>query len=137
MRLIWMLLQVLPAPGMAPVPPDPFGPTCDRACMEQAPVRRISGVWINDFEGSIFIEGARRIEDTRRRSAAPWFGIDNRTEVPRGFRRFYGRAYRVTLYGRRSPVAARPGVRGRRAILADRIVSITDVGTTDRDAEAR
>ncbi|MCU6455650.1 hypothetical protein LPN01_16340 [Sphingomonas sp. A2-49] len=134
-----MLLQALPLHGTVLPPPDPIPVRCGRACVEKTPARRISGIWINYFEGSVFIEGAQRIEDTRNRRDAPWFEIDDRTEVPRDFRRFYDRAYRVTLDGWRSPIVPKPDIGGgyghmgywHGQILADRIVSIEDVGSAD------
>lgn len=37
----------------------------DRICVDLAPATEMEGVWVNDFEGSAFYEGARSIADVR------------------------------------------------------------------------
>ncbi|MFN3433981.1 MAG: hypothetical protein ACK4ZY_06235 [Sphingomonas sp.] len=96
----------------------------------------MSGIWVNDFESSMFFDGARRVEETRHRRGDLWFDIDDKTKVPRNFRRLYGHAYRVTFVGWRAPdVSATNQPEGyghlnrwQKLVLADRILSMEDLG---------
>ena len=121
----------------------------NRKCLEFEPAREMTGVWVNDFEGSAFHEGARSWAeaDARRSERAPWFEIDEATALPRSFRRRYYHAYRITFVGRRAkPLPPGPpgvprlpgfGHMGMSAsmILADRVIRSEDLGS--RLARAR
>ena len=121
----------------------------DRKCLEFEEPREMSGVWVNDFEGSAFYEGARswaELESSAPRSGrAPWFEIDEATVLPKSFRRRYYHAYRITFVGRRAkprppgPPGIPPppggwggfGHMGMSAsmILADRVIRSEDLGS--------
>ncbi|MBI1682519.1 hypothetical protein [Caulobacter hibisci] len=74
----------------------------DRACVDFAPARTISGVWIDQFEGSSFYEGATSLSDIAGRKHTTWLTLDAQTELPAGFvrKRPTARAYRLTFVGR-------------------------------------
>jgi hypothetical protein len=73
----------------------------DRACVEFAPARRISGLWVDRFEGSAFFEGLTDLKQLRGRRSTTWFSIDRQSVLPPNFKRtFRGNVYRVIFVGR-------------------------------------
>lgn len=119
----------------------------DRRCLAFEPARTMTGVWVNDFEGSAFYEGARSWAELEAgvRQRPPWFEIDDATVLPSTFRRRYYHAYRITFVGRQAkprPRDARgsppgmpepPGGFGHLGmstsmVLADRVIRSEDLG---------
>jgi hypothetical protein len=77
----------------------PLGP--DRACRRFRPPRSYTGIWIDDFEGSRFVEGAHTVEEARRRAGKDagvyWLSIDRESRIAPVLPRRYGTAYRLRL----------------------------------------
>jgi hypothetical protein len=101
----------------------------DRICVDLAPATEMEGVWVNDFEGSAFYEGARSIADVRGRESTVWFTIHQETVLPRAFTKHYGLAYRVKIVGRKARDMNREPLEGfghmgmsRGLVVVDRIV---------------
>jgi hypothetical protein len=77
----------------------------DRKCVALEPPRTISGIWINEFEGSSFHENIKRLREVRLGAESSnervWLTIDNETLIsPELKRRPSGRAYRIRFVGR-------------------------------------
>ncbi len=76
----------------------------DRDCGRFRAARSFEGVWIDEFEGSRFVEGARSYEDARRRPVADrqvyWLAIDDKSDIANVLPRRYGTAYRIRLIAR-------------------------------------
>lgn len=107
----------------------------DRICVDLAPATEMEGVWVNDFEGSAFYEGARSIADVKGRESTVWFTIDQETVLPPGFTRHYGLAYRVKMVGRKARDMNREPLGGyghmgmsRGLVVVDRIVRVDLLG---------
>ncbi|MBD8677514.1 hypothetical protein [Sphingomonas sp. CFBP 13720] len=136
MFLAVLLLQAAaPPPRSFPAPGDDAG--CDRNAIRYTDEREWDGVWINDFEGSEFIEGATSLAGLRRNVARAWFddrdraAFDGTEFVPGPF----GKAYRIRFIGRRS-IDAPPGSRcgfghmgmSTATIVATRITAMEPLG---------
>ncbi|MGK6355469.1 hypothetical protein ACMGDH_09585 [Sphingomonas sp. DT-207] len=87
----------------------------DRQCVDFAAPREFTGIWIDEFEGSRFVEGVR---DT---SALPgfdqgkrvWLEIDDESRMPKAWRREPSQQlYRVRFLGRASRDQDRPEAMG-------------------------
>ncbi|MEG8039065.1 hypothetical protein QP166_06770 [Sphingomonas sp. LR60] len=76
----------------------------DRDCRRFRAPRSFDGVWIDEFEGSRFIEGARSYDEARRRLASDpnvyWLAIDDKSKIAKVVPRRYGTAYRIRLIAR-------------------------------------
>ncbi len=136
MFLAVLLLQAAaPPPRSFPAPGDDAG--CDRSAIRYTDEREWDGVWINDFEGSEFIEGATSLAGLRRKVARAWFDDRDRAAfndtgfVPGPF----GKVYRIRFTGRRS-IDAPPGSRcafghmgmSTATIIATRITAMEPLG---------
>ncbi len=136
MFLAVLLFQAAaPPPRSFPVPSDDAG--CDRSAIRYTDEREWDGVWINDFEGSQFIEGATSLAGLRRN--APWVSFDDRdraafdgTGLGVGS---YGKAYRIRFIGRPSidaPTGSRCGFghmgMSAATIVATRITAMEPLG---------
>lgn len=106
--------------GAATLPPPTATPLCrreersggvvtvmrgpDRDCRSFRPARSYDGLWIDAFEGSKFVEGARRYDEARRRLASEpkvyWLDFDKRSEMTKVVPRRDGTAYHVRLIAR-------------------------------------
>lgn len=72
--------------------------------------REFVGVFLNEFGGQVFAEGAATIAEARRARSLPWFEMDV-VGLGRPFginRRAYPLAYRVRFIGERRSRAATP-----------------------------
>lgn len=76
----------------------------DRDCRRFRAARSFEGVWIDEFEGSLFVEGARSYDEARRRPASDpqvyWLAIDAKSDIAKVVPRRYGTAYRIRLIAR-------------------------------------
>jgi hypothetical protein len=88
-----------------------------RVCTEWGPEREFEGLWIDEFEGQRFLEGASSLSDVGegRRAVNIWFSTDAQTRFPASFDRSRSRGkfrtvYRVKFRGRATPVIERPSV---------------------------
>ncbi|MEH3104748.1 MAG: hypothetical protein PGN12_12695 [Sphingomonas phyllosphaerae] len=76
----------------------------DRDCRRFRAARSYDGVWIDEFEGSRFVEGARSYDEARRRLASEpkvyWLAIDEKSDIAKVVPRRYGTAYRIRLIAR-------------------------------------
>ena len=107
----------------------------DRACVDLTEPREMAGIWINEFEGSRFIEGIEVAEGLTRDGKAVWFSMDDETVRPVGFQPRLGHAYRLTIVGRSAVDMDRPPLEGYGhfgvspgLVLADEIVAFEDLG---------
>jgi len=73
----------------------------DRACVDLDPPRTFSGIWVLQFEGSTFVEGAKTMKDVQGRRHTTWLTVDRQSVMPfrtdGGYNPTY---YRVTFTGR-------------------------------------
>lgn len=115
-----LLAALLLMQGAATVPPPTAAPVCrreersggvasvirgpDRECRRFRAPRSYEGVWIDEFEGSQFVEGARSYDEARRRLASDatvyWLDIDAKSDIARAVPRRYGTAYHIRLIAR-------------------------------------
>lgn len=73
----------------------------DRACIGFQPPREFSGIWVNHFEGSEFIEGGTSLADVPRGARERvWLDMENSKWASDDWRREYGHVYRVRFSGR-------------------------------------
>ena len=74
----------------------------DRVCVDFEPPRIFEGLWIDAFEGSSFIAGARSLADRPATGESVWLTIDAESRVPARFRRarYPAQVYRVRFRGR-------------------------------------
>ncbi len=116
--MFWAALLLMQ--GAASVPPAAAAPVCrreersggvvtvmpgpDRDCRRYRAARSSEGVWIDEFEGSQFVEGARSYDEARRRRASNptvyWLAFDKRSEMTKVVPRRHGTAYRIRLIAR-------------------------------------
>jgi hypothetical protein len=110
----------------------------DRACLSFDPPRTIEGVWINQFEGSEFFEGARDLSDVGKRRESVWFRHD---EQSTGLARVAGgHAYRIRFLGRNvKDMHRRACFNGyghmgcsEGLVLVDSVLELTDLGPAQR-----
>lgn len=112
----------------------------DRACVDLEPPREISGVWIHQFEGSVFIEGATTREEAVKTRASTWLTTDEQTVFPKNFpgNPLEAHAYRVTFVGRFAKDMRRKPLEGYGhfgmypgLVLMDRMTAWEDLGRAD------
>lgn len=111
----------------------------DRACIDFAPARQITGIWIDEFEGSAFYEGAKNLDDVRKREDRVWLTIDKKSAVPAKFKRMGSmQAYRLTFVGRFARDMKRKPIEGyghfgmsNGLVLVDRLLSWEDLGRVE------
>ena len=108
--LLALLLQAA-APHQRPPEPPPCiipGAKTERTCFALKPQRVYRGVWINYFEGQMFVEGAHEIAQIDRRKTYPWFSTYDplkpfvRPGVVLGRGYVFGHGYRVRFLGRKA-----------------------------------
>jgi hypothetical protein len=116
----------------------------DRHCIDFNEPREMRGIWLNEFEGSAFIEGAESVEDALPKWKNRWFTIDASTERPKAFQPRRGHAYRLKVVAREvwkddppplggyGHLGVWPGL-----ILADRITEWEDLGPIMRGSADR
>lgn len=108
----------------------------DRTPVDFTAPREISGIWIDEFEGSSFHEGVHDLKEARERRHSVWLDMDEDSVVPPAFHATdYGHAYRLTFIGRtardmhRSPLegyghlGVSPGL-----VRVDRLLQWEDLG---------
>jgi len=107
----------------------------DRACVDFAEPRTYQGIWINEFEGSRYFDGARDLAEVAKMDDRVWFSFDEKTQWPGEARHELYRAYKVIFDGRQARDMKRPPLEGYGhfgmspgLVLADRVVSIEDIG---------
>ena len=103
-----------------------------RECYRFDPPTRMSGIWINDFEGSHFLaDGSIAPDPNHTYGKATWLGDepDGRVLPLSRDGSGYGKVYAIALIGSRTTYAGRYGHVGGSAylILADRLISIREV----------
>jgi hypothetical protein len=111
----------------------------DRACIDFTPPRRVSGIWIDQFEGSSFFEGLTKASQLSGREHTTWLTIDDETVVPDGFKREYrGNIYHVTFIGRTAKDMNRKPLEGYGhfgmspgLVLVDRLLEWKNLGRID------
>jgi hypothetical protein len=111
----------------------------DRKCLIFDPPRTISGIWVNEFEGSSFHENVKRMKDIESSKHNIWFSIDDDTLIsPELKRRGLGRAYKITFIGRNANDIRLKSGHGfghgglySGLILVDRVIDWEDVGPAD------
>lgn len=59
----------------------------------------IEGIWVNNFEGSSFFEGAEEINDVDLNKRERWMHIDSQTIVSSVFLKEWRHAYRIKMIG--------------------------------------
>lgn len=114
--------------------------TSDRTQVEFTAPREISGIWINEFEGSSFHEGVDDLSEAREQTHSVWLDMNEDTVMPPAFHATdYGHAYRLTFVGRaardmlRSPshgychLGVSPGL-----VRVDRLLHWEDLGSVSR-----
>jgi hypothetical protein len=112
----------------------------DRSCVDFGPPRPFIGLWINEFEGSRFVENGTSLADLPRgnKGDSIWLNIDEGKWLGRWTRR-YGHVYRVRFQGRaaldmhRKPLEGyghfgmSPGL-----VIVDELAELTDLGEVPR-----
>ena len=113
----------------------------DRACASLDPPRMLEGVWLNEFEGSNFVQGAHDQGDIHRRIDSVWLTIDEQTQMPSGMSPLLGgHAYRISFLGQtahdmhRQPCENGYGHMGCSAglVLVNRMIEAVDLGPISR-----
>ena len=111
----------------------------DRKCVAFDPPRTISGIWINEFEGSLFYEKVKRLDDVKLNDTKVWLTIDDETLMSAELRgRGFGRAYRIKFIGRTATdMNKKPSLgyghfgMSSGPVLVDRIIDWEDIGQGD------
>lgn len=102
-------------------------------CYRMTPPRRMRGVWIDEFEGSQFVPGARDASQARPGLGGIWLDVET-NEIPGLFRSSEGglRAYRIDFIGRQTAVAGRYGhlSASDHTIIVDRLISARSMDVT-------
>ncbi len=88
----------------------------DRICVDTDLPRIYEGVWIDEFEGQSFAEGATTRADLDPAALRPWFNTEEALKQftkPRGSKGlWYGQLYRVRFVGRQAVDMNRQPSRG-------------------------
>jgi len=106
----------------------------DDQCFKMLPARRFRGVWLDEFEGSIFIEGARDVKtakaELRRSLAVPvgngewldWEDTKRNSVLPPSAN---ARLIAIDFVGRRTAYPKRYGHMGmfNSEVIVDRVIS--------------
>jgi hypothetical protein len=115
----------------------------DRKCVTFDPPRTISGIWINEFEGSSFHENIKRLREVRLgiepNNVHVWLAIDNETLMSSELmQRGFGRAYRIKFIGRNATDMRRKSGDGyghlggsSGLVLVDQLIDWEDIGPAD------
>ena len=88
----------------------------DRICVDTDLPRTYEGVWIDEFEGQSFVEGATTRADLNPAALLPWFNTKEALKPfakPRGSKGlWYGQLYKVRFVGRQAVDMNRRPLRG-------------------------
>ena len=114
----------------------------DRACVAFDDARSYEGVWVYQFEGSRFYEGATSLADLPEPDPRVWFSTDAETQWPDAPVERSGRAYRVRFVGRQAADMDRKPLFGyghfgasAGLVLVDRFEQLEDIGSAYGDEE--
>ena len=105
----------------------------DRHTYVFGPTRRFRGVWVNDFEASSFVEGARTLAEALHSFKRIWLTTDEATTFPGKLRPHRREVYQIEFEGRATRIK-KPGEgfghlgMSSGLVVADRVLSIRDVG---------
>lgn len=113
----------------------------DRKCLAFEPAREMTGIWINQFEGSVFRENAKIMAEANVSRYNSWLEIDDESQLPDGFKPANGHGYRLRFIGR-IPKAGQSSEYGhfgvwKRMVLVDRVIDWEDLGLFSSCGEAR
>ena len=103
-------------------------------CFKMLPAKRFQGIWLDEFEGSIFVDGVRDVEaakaELRRRLAAPaahmeWLGWDDTNRADLLPPSSNARLVAIDFIGRRTMYPGRYGHMGmsNSEVVVDRMIS--------------
>jgi len=117
-------------------PPTGYEYIGDRRCLRLDAPHTLQGLWINNFEGSIFVSGARKVADVHPSLKPVWLSVDDKSIVPPGWKPRGGHVYHLTFIGRSAPDLHRPAGDGgyghlgmfNGLVLVDRLIEVTDLG---------
>jgi hypothetical protein len=86
----------------------------DRACIDFKPARLYHGVFVDNFEGQSYYDGAASLADIKGRHDKVWFSTDGRTRLSVSIPgpRYQGGIYRVTFLGREAKNMNREPLQG-------------------------
>jgi hypothetical protein len=86
----------------------------DRACVDFKPPRLYHGLFVDNFEGQAYYDGAGSLADLKDRKDRVWFSTDGkrrfRVQIPGP--RYRGTIYRVTFRGREAKNMGRKPLEG-------------------------
>lgn len=111
----------------------------DRKCIDFQPPRIFHGVYVDEFEGQAYYDGATSIEEIRRRGDNVWFSVDDETRFSAHFkgRGFRSPAYLVTFRGREATDMDREPLKGyghmgmsAGVVLVDELIEAKPLGPT-------
>jgi hypothetical protein len=120
----------LPCTRQSGSDPVIFEHSPDRDCYRFDPPVRMSGIWLNDFEGSEFLPDGSTYSDRWTFSSRIWLEEDSwGSALPKDRDENYGKAYAVTFIGNLSSYQGSYGHMGgsARLLLVDRLISIREV----------
>lgn len=125
--------STLPERAASPIHSYKSAASEDRSTYTFGSRRRFRGIWVNDFEASNFVEGARTLESALHHSKRIWLTIGDATIFPGKLRpqrrevyfiKFEGRATRINKSGHGfGHLGMSSGL-----VVAERVVSIRDIG---------
>jgi hypothetical protein len=102
---------------------DVYESTKPQDCYRFSAARRMRGVWIDEFEGSEFFEGATsRSAVSLKNNDQTWLELENHRPT--------GRAYFMDFIGRKTLVPGHYGHMGgsRNLVLINRVISVRPIG---------
>lgn len=112
----------------------------DRACLRLEPPRVFEGIWIDEYEGSRFYEGAADLHNLTRGGLYIRLSIDNQSVAPPALRgRGTQHVFRVRFVGQTGHDVRpdRPATRVNGTIVLNELLEFTDLGLLERDQTPR
>lgn len=107
----------------------------DRKCVDLREPETLHGIWINQFEGSVFHEGADDLAKALAVRSPVWLSMDAQSVKPAGFVPARGHAYQLTMVARKAKDMNRQPLEGyghfnmsAGLVLVDEIVAWKDLG---------
>lgn len=107
----------------------------DRKCVDLREPEILRGIWINQFEGSVFHEGIDDLAKALAVRSPVWLSMDDQSVKPAGFVPARGHAYQLTMVARKAKDMNRPPLEGyghfngsAGLVLVDEIVAWKDLG---------
>ncbi|MBJ7418152.1 MAG: hypothetical protein JHC88_22330 [Niveispirillum sp.] len=107
----------------------------DRKCVDLREPETLHGIWINQFEGSVFHEGVDDVAKALAVRSTVWLSMDDQTVKPAGFVPARGHAYQFTIIARKAKDMKRPPLEGyghfgasAGLVLVDEVVAWKDLG---------